>query len=763
MTLAAPVLRSSADMAELRRMVAQRAGLPSLLDRIEDVFARQTDAAALGAWASASLRLLNVNAGTACLGAYWRACLECAGRLPVAQLAEAGMLLAEICREAGAKPAQAAAERLPAAALLASGSLALWLHGLVKLARVAPGTISPIVENTAAILGGTGAQGFDDFIAAGLRASGRDARKQIAFFSLADPRARHLIARAGGATAFSDVERGLKAYATALWGGVPDLRGVPAGDGPPMRRSNLAGHVIRLPEIYPGVSAEDAPAVYRAAVAHAGAHIAFGGPRFPLGKYKPLAIALISVIEDARVETLAIRSMPGLRRLWLPFHTARPTEGMSNAASLMARLARALIDPACDDGDYWVAKGRRLFAEAAPRMNDPAISHELGQILGRDLGQMRIGLNARDYVVEPVYRDDTLGLWDFGDRADAPPTEIDLPVDASRRDQREEELGPENRDAPPERQDVGRARTAPAGDRAPVIAIYPEWDRAAGLERPDWTSVREVETAAANCRAFDTELERAAPLRANILRLVKAAKLGRPTRLRRQAEGPELDLDAALDAAILLRGKLMPDERVFRTSAQLTRDLGVLILVDVSRSTGDRTPSGPSILDVERLAVGLLSEALEALGDPFAVRAFTSSGRDDVRVMRLKDFGTRYDAAARARLAGLTPGLSTRLGAAIRHAGAEMTALRTHRKLVLVLTDGEPSDVDVPDPLDLVADARHAILGLKSAGVDVFGVTLGGAEGAGDAVFGRARHMPVRRIADLPARLSDLYFRLARR
>lgn len=117
-----------------------------------------------------------------------------------------------------------------------------------------------------------------------------------------------------------------------------------------------------------------------------------------------------------------------------------------------------------------------------------------------------------------------------------------------------------------------------------------------------------------------------------------------------------------------------------------------------------------------------------------------------------------------ARLAGLTPGFSMRLGAALRHAGDELKRVAATRRLVLVLTDGAPSDIDVSDPADLVEDARRAVLSLRAHGVDAFGLTLDPTgEGAGAAVFGRRNHLPVRRIEDLPRRLSELYFRIARR
>ncbi|HEY9214559.1 MAG TPA: VWA domain-containing protein, partial [Ancylobacter sp.] len=241
-------------------------------------------------------------------------------------------------------------------------------------------------------------------------------------------------------------------------------------------------------------------------------------------------------------------------------------------------------------------------------------------------------------------------------------------------------------------------------------------------------------------------------------------RVGRAARLKRQAEGHDLDLDAVIEAAIAQRSGQTPDTRVFRSSALLQRDLAVMVLIDVSQSTSDRLKDGSAVLDVEKLAVAMLAEVMAGLGDKFALHAFASSGRDDVRITRVKGFDEPYGREAVATLAGLSSGLSTRLGAVLRHAGAEIASVRSFRKLILVLTDGEPSDIDVSDPRDLMLDARRAVLGLKARGIDTFGVTLDptGA-GSGPQIFGKANAMPVRRVEDLPMRLSELYFRLARR
>ena len=533
-----------------------------------------------------------------------------------------------------------------------------------------------------------------------------------------------------------------------------------------LAESNIAGGVVRIPPLFRGVPKIALPQLFRACVAHATAHLALTRMRFPIGSLKPLQMALIGLVEDARVETLAMRSFPGLRRVWAPFHVAVPS-GVITAPTLLARLVRALFDPDYVDPDGFVNKGRALFAAEVHRLDDVSLSRQIGGLLGNDLGQMRVQFNARTYVVEPAYRDDGLGLWDFGEHAQAQGDVVELMVDAARIERRDQADNPDRRrdEAEPTRDAVGRARPRAPDERGPVLATYPEWDCDAAMERPDWTTVRAAPVWPGDSGAIDAALDDIPAVRARIRRLVRGAKVGRHERLKRRSDGPELDLDAALDASIALRANDLPDERVFRTMMRRKRDLAVTILLDVSESTRDRVAAtGASVLDLERLAVATLAEALAALNDPFAVRAFASAGREDVRMFCLKEFGEPYGANVKARLVHLEPQLSTRLGTALRHAGAEIAAVRSHRKLILVLTDGEPSDIDVVDPRDLVEDARRAVLKLRSHGIDVFGVTLDpSGAGSGAVVFGRSQHMPVRRLEDLPARLAELYFRLARR
>ena len=360
------------------------------------------DAAGAERWATNTLALLNANAGVTCLAALLRL------RGSPATLAQVADHATDICRHAGATAAIACIEtwdRLRAPEL--------W-SGFCRLAHEAPDCVGLAAANAATILQALGPDGLNDFVALGLKGAGRDKARRARFFALTDPLAQRALARGGDG--FAVHERRLKLFGSALWGRPPILRPFPISPGrPPARRASLSDGVVLLPESFPGVPPAAQGPLFRAAVAHALAHLMAGAPRQPVGTLKPLQLALIGLVEDARVEALAMRRFPGLRRLWAPYHVAQ-AEG-ATAPALLARLARALFDPAYQDSHGFVAKGLELFAAAD--LHDPGASRRIGGLLGNDLGQMRVQFNARTHVVEPAYRDDNLGLWDFGAQPDA--------------------------------------------------------------------------------------------------------------------------------------------------------------------------------------------------------------------------------------------------------------------------------------------------------------------------------------------------------
>ncbi|MCP9625565.1 VWA domain-containing protein [Rhodopseudomonas palustris] len=757
-----PVQATSATQT-LRQLMRQRDALRTPFEAISTELSDRWSTDELDAWSAAVLALANVNLGPTGLIAYWDISRShtAATLTPLLEAAEAA---AEICRNAGARAAALSLMSLPIArnAFASEPMLARWWSALRGLSRQAPEVIEPMTQRMTAILAPGSVEAFENFIAAGLKLAAGNKTVRLDYFTLQHELARRLISREFGGVDFAETERHLKTFVTALWGRAPLLRSLPPADTAIPRRASIAGPLIRLPDVYRGFEGDAAWSLYRAAAAHAHAHLVLGGDCFIVGKLKPLQIVLVGLIEDARIETLAMRQLPGLRRLWAPYHTAKPA-GIATAPALLARLSRALFDPEYQDDDGFVAKGRALFAQALPRLHDPAISREIGMLLGNDLGQMRVQFNAKTYVVEPVYRDDNLGLWDFDEPPQANAEVLEMFVDAARIEQQEAEDAPRQENQTPDGE-AGKARPVAPDQRGTVLATYPEWDRRHGIERPDWTTVREVAAVRGHPQRIIEALDRADALRGRVAQLVRGLRVGRSIRLNRQHDGHDLDLDAVIDAGLALRTGQDPDPRVFRSSTSKHRDLATLLLIDTSQSTSDRLPSGATVLDVERLAVAVLAEAMQTLQDPFGLLAFASDGRDDVKLTTVKAFGESYGMDSMARLDGLAFGYSTRLGTALRHAGTVISEHNSFRKLLLVLTDGEPSDIDVDDPADLIEDARRAVMHLHARGIDSFGVVLGsGGMNAAARIFGRGNTMLVHRVEDLPSRLSELYFRLARR
>lgn len=714
----------------VRRLVDDRPALRPAYAVAWRTVAR-TDPAFQHRWATATLDLSNAAAGLPCIEAFWHLDPTQTGML------DAGPAAAALCRRASARAALACLRAQPdAARLLGPAGLPIWWQALNRLAHEAPGLVESVAGRTATLLAGRDAAAFADAVAAGLKATATDKRRRLAFFTEDGPLAA-LLARPPGSVGFSDLEPMLTAYVAGLWGGIPRLRALPLAT---QTRPIIAAGSIILPATYPGIPSNRTRALYRAAIAHAQAHLVAPPVLLPLAELRPIQRVLIGLIEDARVEALAIARFPGLRALWSTWHTAGPRAGPPLALDLIARLARALLDPAYADPDAFVQKGRTLFGAADPA--DPAISRTLGGLLGNDLGQMRLQFNAKTYRIDPPYRDDNAHLWDT---PDVPDDALALTVDAAR---------PNPADAPA----APRARTIGQDDRGPVLATYPEWDSAARTLRPDWTTIRDTEAHHQPATPPDPNL------RAEIDRLVRSVAVGPRRRSPAREDGEELDLDRAVAAAAARLAGQTPDSRLYRDRTATGRDLATLVILDISQSTAAATTSGTTILDAQRIAVAALADALAASGDRFALRAFASAGRDDIRLTRLKDFDEPHGPTIHQRLAALRPGLSTRLGAALRHAGAELAPLPTARKLMLVLTDGEPSDIDVPNPAELIEDASRAASALRHRGIDVFGLVMDPAgAGAGDAIFGRHRTMSLTALADLPARLAALYFQLAQR
>jgi nitric oxide reductase NorD protein len=682
--------------------------------------------------------------------------------------------LADVMSSIAIKAGRRAAEVMPATAIKAAQRLdgdearfRSWTSLMERFADLAPESVEPVLFKMDVLLSRLNVTQLEAWILAGVRAAGSDSESRLNFFTFEDAEASRWLDHESGSVVFTDIDRELKAYLRALWKVRVPMREPPA-NAPEQtrRRSSFSQGVIRIPSSFPGYRGDQAADLYRAGLAHIGAHMMFSGDRFPVKELRPLQVVLVSLIEDARVEQLAIREFPGLRRLWLQFHVAQATESM-NAPSLMARLSRTLLDPEFHDVNGWIQRARSMFYDRHDKWENPAISREIGNLIGNDLGQMRVQFNAKTYVVEPPYRDDNMGLWDFGDEDSPEFAEAEQLFDSIRIEQQEE-----NDDAPPDQEreeqeesddeDANRVNMELLEQDGVPVARYPEYDYVTSSNRPDWTTLVEFAPPPGNARDIDEILENQAYVVNRIKSLIKSARVSRPERLNRQQEGEYLDLNACIEAVISRRIGETPDPHVYSRAECRHRDLSVLVLLDISESTKDKVVgSNNSVLELERQATALLAHAMSGLGDPFALAAFCSNQRDEVRYYRVKDFDSPYQDMSKANLAGLKSGFSTRIGTAMRHAAEDLKHQQTHRKLLLVVTDGEPSDIDVPDRRYLVEDARHVVHDLAHDGIDVFCVGL---DSGGDSyltrIFGRRNVVQIDRLERLPERLPMIYFRL---
>lgn len=707
-------------------------------------------------WLSEHARLKDAGYGPAVP----RAFLAVAPKVAKAAGAEAALLLAKDASRMAirVRPRNASLYLETAgqvASVLSATDFANWRALHLGLLKSEPEAVQPLLETATKLLDRLSVDALAAFVRTGLLLTETTPSDRAAFFRLQTSEARRELARNAGEASFRDVEPELRAFHTALWGKVPFLREA----GEDARQASFADMQIRLPASYLDQRGRERE-VSRAAVAHIGAHQTYGSARFELAQLKPMHLAVISLIEDARVETLATRDMPGLSRLWLPFHQIGPG-GVATAPSLFARLARALIDPDFPIQHGWVAKGVKLFKQQAAHLDDPSISRRIGNLLANDLGQTRVQFNFRDYVVEPIYRDDNLGLWDLPDDHETPPETEAAALEEGRRLETSETPQPRKGQAADVTETEAPQSAQGGADVGTLTMRLPEYDRTLRAERPDWVTANTYEPVLGDPFYLDGVRQRHAQTLGRLKSTIAEAELGRARRLKRQAEGDRLDLDAAIDAAIDLRTRRTPDHRVYEGSAFAERSVALHLLLDMSLSTGDAAGAGVSILDIERDAAAILAEAMEQLGDRLAVTGFSSNGRADLRLVPVMGFDDRLGIMPGMTLSGLRPGYSTRMGAALRYAGQTLDTIARHHRLVLILTDGEPSDIDVREKGYLTSDARRAVQSLRARGIATFCIALGPERGEShDSIFGAQGFVRVTNLTTLPSKLSAVYLQM---
>ncbi|WP_301275527.1 nitric oxide reductase activation protein NorD [Dechloromonas sp.] len=611
------------------------------------------------------------------------------------------------------------------------------IHGF-QITQPSP-SLPDFLREAPRLMGVVSLAGLRRWINDGIRLYAHHPEQQRAYFSLASPDSRAFLQREREGTLFVDVERRLSLTLSALWQDDAMLVPYSTAFAETRLQPYMAADGLRLPDALADLHGVSGLSRYRAMLAHLAGHRRWSQPLIA-DNWSPMQRMAVEFLEDARIDMLLIRRFPGLRPVLLALHPAPredacDPEKESTLRHRLARLSRACLDPAHGYRDA-------LVKEFAIRFQDALSEGEGSTRAMAELGLAYVTLSRRPSDqfakvhftdTEVDYRDDNRHLWTFIEAGD------------------EEELF-----EPPPSETADEPLGLPPRH-------YPEWDLATSDYRPDWTAVYEALHPAGRAADIDRLLDKHALIARRLKRLLDLLKPQERVRLRYQENGSELDLDLAVRALVDWRAGHLPDQRIQISHRTDGRDISVLLLIDLSQSLNATLPgSGQRILDTAREAVALLAWAIDQLGDACAIAGFHSNTRHEVRYHHIKGFSEPWDDPVKARLAAVEAGWSTRMGAAMRHAGALLSARRSEKRILLVLTDGEPSDIDVTAPDYLIADTRKAVEELSTQGITSYCLSLDPKADAyvGD-IFGK--HWQVLdRIERLPEQLPMVYLNLTR-
>jgi len=671
-----------------------------------------------------------------------------------------------------------AAKRLGDADLL-RGYLGL-IH---QLSAKVPRSLRPMLSHLDELFSKLTLGGLRRWALWGAQAHQRDFEAQMKYFDLKSADSQAMLQKERRGTLFIDNQRKLNFYLRAFWGRDFFMRPT-SGDYETREgyKPFIETRVIHMPDAYDDFAGLPGKDLYRATAAHAAAHLVYTQRPMSMEQLNPAQMFIIGLFEDARVEALAIHEFPGMKQMWSAFHAKVREVSCSTdpVISLLERLAYALLDENYVDDDGLIVEMASAFREEfANRPEDNQLSWDLGVTLYNKLGK-RGGIPSLR-VLESMaipYRDDNRYCWANDEIAwqeaeyiPAPKqvrkyvsvTEMANEIDCELAGDDAQEIWVLNT---PFYLDQEGCTINELEGKEPVSEPfhYQEWDYNVQLHRPGWTTVLEKRQKKGDPADIDKILTENKPVASRLRHIIDAMQPEGVQRFRRQEDGEEIDLNAAIRAMIDIRMGEMPDPRINIRIERKVRDLALVVLLDLSESTNEKLgDSEKPVIQLAREACSLLSWAIDRVGDPFAIHGFASDGRHDVEYYRFKDFRDGYNDDVKARLAGMQGGLSTRMGAALRHAASFLFKQPEQKKLILLVTDGEPADIDVRDPQYLRHDTKKAVEELGTRGVRTFCLTLDpNADDYVARIFGAKGYMVVDHVNRLPERLPMLYAGLTR-
>jgi len=585
-------------------------------------------------------------------------------------------------------------------------------------------------------------EGLKNWMAYGVRNYYMRPDYQAGYFSLQSADSKAMLQRERHGTLFMDNERKLDSYLKGLWNEtehfIPYSLGFDELRKPRPYYDNIG---MRVPDVYDDKNDISGIDRYRATIAHMAAHRRWT-TAIVADNFSPFQRVAVEILEDSRVEFLAMQQYPGLRNIFKALHPI-PVEDDCNPEKescilhRLAMLSRAILD---DQHGYknpviqeFVDRFYAVLAEgeaSAKEMSSIAISFVAKTRLQTDQSP-----NIRFENTEVDYRDDNRHMWVFIEENDEAED-----YDASR-ETRDEEFEVDG--LPPRH--------------------YKEWDYQSNSYKPDWVSLYESLHPSGNAADIDRLLEKNSAIAKKLKQILDTLKPQQYVRVRYQEEGSELDLDVAIRSLIDYKAGSQPDPRINMSHKHDGRDIAVMLLLDLSQSLND-IPDGceQTILELSQEAVSLLGWAIEHLGDKFAIAGFSSNTRHEVRYQHIKGFSEHWNEMVKARLAAIEAGYSTRMGAAMRHAAHYLGAQKADKKLLLIVTDGEPSDIDTDDEQVLIQDAHKAVQELDQDGIFTYCINLDPhADDYVQDIFGR-QYSVIDHVDRLPEKLPKLFMSLTK-
>ena len=668
---------------------------------------------------------------------------------------------------------------------------------------------------------------FTEWVDEGLAIARTHLERAEAYFALRSKQAVEVAGRLSRGILLRDVQSALTFYAEALCGRPVEIR---PGTG---ASSALAdgGGVITLPDkitIY--ATPEENFRFYKVLTLHEAGHLEFGtydplphrviewfaepGAAAPQeAPLRPLVGAVLrslldrfpdpglaqnlwTIVEEARIDYLLRREYPGIagdvdRVLFEQLRGRPKPDTLARRASILEVLLQLSVADTADvplplldtvGRAYELIKRVRtpdataedalrividLYPVVADGMDgpDPVSTEASPEAAPPEFDQLAMGhapierFAFRDSLTPPAFRAEQRGGAPDEDRQPTICTEDDLARNAA---------------AAIARASDGADDTVAAGSGSGAGAWYDEWDLGAQEYRRRWCRVTERIADEGADDEVEAILARARGIIASLRRRFEVLRPEAFRKVARQAEGEDIDLDAATAAAVDRRAGLTPSDRLYIRREKKTRDVSVAFLVDASGSTGRQlagasrvtldsclAPDRPRrVIDVEREGLILLGEALDALGDEFALFAFSGQSRLGVECLVIKDFETPPGPAVRHRLGGLRPMGQNRDGAAIRHVARRLSRRPAAVKLLIVLSDGRPLDDGYEGPYAL-DDTKFALREVRALGIRPFCITVDNAAPRYiEAMYGEVGYTIIDDVATLPARLPTLYKRL---